>query len=54
MKAKVFVGKIDDVRTYNRALSTAEIAQLYHLGSVNADVASVRMRSAPDGRAIAR
>jgi Concanavalin A-like lectin/glucanases superfamily len=27
-------GKIDDVRIYNRALSPAEIAQLFQLGTV--------------------
>ncbi|MFA7309454.1 MAG: LamG domain-containing protein, partial [Candidatus Paceibacterota bacterium] len=30
-----FPGSIDDVRVYNRALSTTEIAQLYNTGSTN-------------------
>ena len=29
-----FIGKIDDVRVYNRALSPTEVKQLYHLGTV--------------------
>ena len=29
---EIFPGQIDDVRVYNRALSAAEISQLYHYG----------------------
>ena len=31
----VWLGKIDDVRVYNRALSATEIKQLYNLGAAN-------------------
>jgi hypothetical protein len=31
-----FIGTIDDVRIYNRALGPGEIMQLYHLGTANA------------------
>ena len=30
--SRFFNGKIDDVRVYNRVLSTTEVTQLYNLG----------------------
>jgi hypothetical protein len=35
LPANAYVGLLDDVRVYNRALSSQEIAQLYNLGTTN-------------------
>jgi hypothetical protein len=43
--ASNYGGQVDDVRTYNRALSASEVQQLYHLGAATANASSATLTS---------